>query len=204
MKFRFPELPYSYNALEVCIDAETLDIHYNKHHRKYYDKFVEALNHSKPHEDSLEAIFAHISQYETVVRNNGGGFYNHNVFWESMTPHFKNCEGPLLAAIEKKWGSMEIFQKKFSDIASALFASGWVWLIADENNQLQIVETKNHDNPLMDICETKGHPLLVLDVWEHAYYLRYKNERPGFISKWWNIVNWKYAEDKYASFSVTL
>lgn len=199
MNLIFPELPYAYNALEECIDAETMTIHYNKHHRGYYDKFMKAIaQHPNGSTDSLEQIFAEISLYDVSIRNNGGGFYNHNIFWNSMTPNARDCQGDLHSAIIKKWGSMENLKTEFSDKAKAFFASGWLWLMIDQQNELQIVETKGHDNPLMDICETRGQPLLVLDVWEHAYYLRYRNERDRFISSWWNIVNWKYAEDKYS------
>lgn len=198
MQFKFPELPYSYSALESCIDAETLDIHYNKHHRKYFEKFIEGLDHNNSEaEGSIEEIFANVSAYDSVIRNNGGGYYNHTFFWNCMTPKYRECQGNLKTAIEKKWKSMENFEKKFSEVATNLFASGWVWLIVDEQHQLQIIETHGHDNPLMDICETRGRPILVLDVWEHAYYLRYKNERAGFINKWWSVVNWKFAEEKY-------
>lgn len=199
MKLQFPELPYSYSALEACIDAQTMDIHYNKHHRKYFEKFIAGLDEVNTENiDSIEEIFANVSKYDSVIRNNGGGFYNHNLFWKSMTPNYRDCAGPLRLAIEKKWKSMEFFEKKFSEIAVDLFASGWVWLIVDEHHELQIIKTKNHDNPLMDVSESKGHPLLVLDVWEHAYYLRYKNDRANFINTWWDVVNWKNAEERFA------
>lgn len=200
MKFQFPELPYALNALDACIDAQTMDLHYNKHHRKYYEKFMEAIEHADTNGiETLEQLFSTISKYEPAVKNNGGGLYNHAFFWNSMTPNYRDCIGALRTAIEKKWKTMEGFEKKFSDTAVNLFASGWVWLILDEKKELQIIETHNHENPLMDVCPIRGKPLLVLDVWEHAYYLRYKNERAGFVQAWWDVVNWKHAEDKYAA-----
>ncbi len=196
MNIRFPELPYSYNALEKCIDAQTLDIHYNKHHRKYFEKFQDAMAGVEG-PDTLEQIFANVSMYDPAIRNNGGGLYNHTFFWDSMTPTFKECSGPLKSAIEKKFKNMDEFKKKFSEMAMGVFGSGWAWLILDDKHELQIIKTPNQDNPLMDICETKGQPLLTLDVWEHAYYLRYKNERKGFIDHWWDVVNWKKVEERF-------
>jgi Fe-Mn family superoxide dismutase len=198
MKIQFQELPYPLNSLNECIDAQTMDLHYNKHHRKYYEKFMEAIeNINTDGIETLEQFFSHISQYEIPLRNNGGGLYNHTFFWNSMTPNYRDCLGELRFAIEKKWKTMEAFENKFSSSAIDLFASGWVWLIVDEKKELQIVKTANHDNPLMDVCPTKGWPLLVLDVWEHAYYLRYKNDRGSFVQAWWDVVNWKHAEDRY-------
>ena len=198
MKIKFPELPYALNALDECIDAQTMDLHYHKHHRKYYENFMAAIDHIDTHEiETLEQLFSTISKYDHDVKNNGGGLYNHSFFWNSMTPNYRDCIGALRDAIEKKWKSMEGFEKKFSEAAVGLFASGWVWLILDEKHELQIIKTPNHDNPLMDTCADRGQPLLVLDVWEHAYYLRYKNERAGFVQAWWDIVNWKHAEDRY-------
>ncbi|MGZ3788578.1 MAG: superoxide dismutase [Bacteriovorax sp.] len=194
MNIVFPELPYPYNALEKCIDAQTMDIHYNKHHRKYFEKFQEAMKNVTG-VDSLEHIFSSVSQYDPAIRNNGGGLYNHTFFWNSMTPNFRECNGALKVAIEKKYGTMDEFKKKFSETAMGVFGSGWVWLILDSSHQLQIVPTHNHDNPLMDVCEFRGQPLLTLDLWEHAYYLRYKSDRKSFIDNWWGVVNWKYAED---------
>lgn len=200
MKIQFPELPYGLNALGECIDAQTMDLHYNKHHRKYYEDLMESMQHANIDGiDTLEQLFTIVSKYEPAIRNNGGGLYNHTLFWNSMTPNYRDCTGALRGAIEKKWKTMEEFEKKFSTAAIELFACGWVWLILDEKQELQIIKTSNHDNPLMDVCPTRGQPLLVLDVWEHAYYLRYKNERAGFVHAWWDVVNWKYVEDKYAA-----
>ncbi|MDO9182301.1 MAG: superoxide dismutase [Bacteriovorax sp.] len=200
MKIQFPDLPYAINSLDECIDSQTMDLHYNKHHRGYYEKFITAIEKVNTEEiENLEQLFKNISIYEPSIRNNGGGLYNHSFFWNCMTPDYRDCTGTLRVAIEKKWKTMAGFEKSFSDVASNHFASGWAWLIVDNNRELQIVETANHDNPLMDVCPTKGFPILVLDVWEHAYYLRYKNERSAFINAWWDIVNWKHAEERYAT-----
>lgn len=201
MKIQFPELPYATNALDDCIDAQTMDIHYNKHHRKYYDNLMGALERTNTEDiENLEQLFTRMSKYEVAIKNNGGGVYNHNFFWNSMTPNYRDCSGPLRAAIEKKWKSMEGFEKNFSESATSLFGSGWMWLILDDKQELQIAGTPNQDNPLMDISPVKGKPILVLDVWEHAYYLRYKNERNRFVQSWWDVVNWKNAEEKYNSY----
>jgi Fe-Mn family superoxide dismutase len=200
MKIQFPELPYALNSLDQWIDTQTMDLHYNKHQRKYFEKLMEAAEHSTIElPETFEQLFSKISTYEIAIKNNGGGLYNHTLFWNSMTPNYRDCIGPLREAIEKKWKTFEAFEKSFTEAAVNLFASGWVWLILDENKELQIAKTANHDNPLMDFNPVKGRPLLVLDVWEHAYYLRYKNERPKFIDAWWDVVNWKYAEDRFAA-----
>ena len=198
--FVFPELGYSYDALEPYIDARTMEFHYTKHHRGYFDKFVAAINDSPLEKMELEDIFAEISQHSGVVRNNGGGFFNHNLFWEVMSPSGKENESlQIHQDIEKQFGSMDSFKDLFSQAAASRFGSGWAWLFVDETGKLKIGSTANQDNPLMDVSEIRGMPVLGLDVWEHAYYLKYQNRRPDYITAFWSVVNWKVVNEKYKS-----
>lgn len=202
----FPPLPYPLDALEPFMDMETMNIHYNKHHHHYFEKFIEHIKKNNLISDcSLEQILIDQSHIDKEIRHQGGGFYNHCLFWESMTPQptkkvdlsQKLLSSDLLfGAINNKWGDINNFKQEFTKKSLELFGSGWVWLISDENNQLEIVQTENQDNPLMKVGGKNGKPLLVLDLWEHAYYLKYKNERDKYIEEWWKVVNWRSAHNK--------
>jgi len=193
-------LPYAYNALEPFIDAMTMEIHYTKHAAGYTKNLNDACVAEKVDikTTSITDLLASISKYSTKMRNNAGGHYNHELFWQSMQPAPATIPtGQFLKEIEKSFGSFADLQKAFAEAAKNRFGSGWAWLIVNEKGQLAICSTPNQDNPLMDLAETKGYPLLGLDVWEHAYYLKYQNKRPDYISNWWNLVNWKFVEDRF-------
>ena len=199
MSFTFPELPYDYAALEPVIDSETMHLHYDKHHKGYFDKFTAAIEGTELEDQSFEEIFANISSASNAVRNNGGGFYNHVIYWRSMSPNGGGKPtGELAEAIEKTFGSFDEFKDKFKEAATGQFGSGWAWLIVDDAGNLAITNTANQDNPLMDVTEAQGTPILGCDVWEHAYYLNYNNRRPDYIDAWWKVVNWDYAAEQYA------
>jgi Fe-Mn family superoxide dismutase len=183
-------LPYAYNALEPSIDALTMEIHYTKHHATYVKNVNEAVKAEKLSYKDEKDFFAHASSLSAKVRNNAGGVWNHNFFWESMHPAAAaTLSAPLKAAIDKSFGSLEQFKEQFSKAALSQFGSGWAWLISDKGT-LKIVSTPNQDNPLMNDATVKGTPLLAIDVWEHAYYLKYQNKRNDYIAAWWNVVNW--------------
>ncbi|TRX62803.1 superoxide dismutase [Carboxylicivirga sp. M1479] len=186
----FPALPYEYNALEPHIDAETMEIHYDKHHRGYFKKFTAAIEGSSLETTSMPAIFAEVSKHGIGVRNNGGGYYNHMLFWESLSANGGEPSAKLLSHIIKNFKSLDGFKEQFFKAAKTQFGSGWAWLILDEQKKLKIVSTPNQDNPLMDIVAVRGIPLLTIDVWEHAYYLNYQNLRGDYINAFWNVVNW--------------
>lgn len=196
---QFKELPYAYDALEPYIDSTTMKVHYEKHHRGYYNKFINGIEkHEELQTMEMIDIFANISKYEPVIRNNGGGYWNHEFFWESMTPGGSEIpEGAFKDAFMKAFKSMDNFKKEFKDKALTLFGSGWVWLILNENKELQIVQTANQDNPLMDVAKIKGIPLLGLDVWEHAYYLKYQNNRGTYIDNFFNLIDWEKVNERY-------
>mgnify|MGYP000945521813 CR=1 FL=1 len=192
MAFTLPKLPYSYDGLEPNIDARTMEIHHTKHHAAYTAKFNDAINGTPLEGKSAEAIFANISSASPAVRNNGGGYFNHCLFWEVMSPNGGGKPtGELLDAINKAFGDFESFKEKFSTAAATRFGSGWAWLVKDNKGNLVVTSTANQDNPLMDTAEVKGTPILTIDVWEHAYYLKYQNLRPDYISAFWNVVNWE-------------
>ena len=198
MSFKFSELPYAYDALEPSIDARTMEIHYSKHHRAYFDKFVAAVTGTALEGKTMEEIFSTVSHHPAAVRNNGGGYYNHELFWNVMGPNAGGLPtGELAAAIDKTFGSFDLFKAQFGDAAANRFGSGWAWLIVGADKGLKIISTPNQDNPLMDNAEVKGTPILLLDVWEHAYYLKYQNRRPEYISAFWNVVNWKWVSSLY-------
>ena len=177
----FPELPYAYNALEPTIDAKTMEIHYSKHHKAYYTNFLAAIKETPAANLDIVSLFAEISKQPVAVRNNGGGYYNHMLFWENMSPTKTTPSAKLKAAIEKDFGSMDKFKEEFAGAAKKQFGSGWAWLVAGKDGQLFVSSTPNQDNPLMDVLEKKGTPLLCLDVWEHAYYLKYQNRRAEYV-----------------------
>lgn len=191
MSFELPNLPYAYNALEPHIDARTMEIHHSKHHAAYTNNLNNAIKGTDLEGKSIEAILANVSKLAPAVRNNGGGFYNHNLFWTVMSPDGGGKpSGDLGDAINKYFGSFDVFKEKFNTAAATRFGSGWAWLSKNEKGELVISSSPNQDNPLMDLSEVKGLPILGLDVWEHAYYLHYQNRRPDYISAFWNVVNW--------------
>ncbi|MCS6824697.1 MAG: superoxide dismutase [Cytophagaceae bacterium] len=199
MAFELPELPYTHDALEPHIDKLTMEIHHGKHHNAYVTNLNNAIKGTEWENKSIEEIMANVSKLSPAVRNNGGGHYNHSMFWKVIGPNGQGKpSGELAAAIEKKWGSFDKFKEEFTAAATTRFGSGWAWLILD-NGQLEICSTPNQDNPLMDIAEKKGYPLLGLDVWEHAYYLKYQNRRPEYIAAFWNVVNWEEVAKRFIS-----
>ncbi|WP_375584814.1 superoxide dismutase [Cyclobacterium xiamenense] len=199
MAFELPSLPYEKNALEPHIDAKTMEIHHGKHHNAYVTKLNDAMAGTDLASKSIEEIMQGISSASGAVRNNGGGHYNHSLFWTILSPNGGGAPtGDLAAAIDKKFGSFDKFKEEFSNAAATRFGSGWAWLSV-ANGELQVSSTPNQDNPLMDIAETKGTPILGLDVWEHAYYLNYQNRRPDYIAAFWNVVNWEEVAKKYAA-----
>jgi Fe-Mn family superoxide dismutase len=194
----FPALPYAYNALEPYIDARTMEIHYDKHHRAYYTNFVNATKGTPLEGMALEEIFSSVSKQSDAVRNNGGGYYNHLVFWNNLAaPGSSAPSDELTAAINKSFGSFDKFRETFNTAAKTRFGSGWAWLYLNADKSLAIGSTPNQDNPLMDVSPVKGKPLLTLDVWEHAYYLKYQNKRVDYVEAFWNVVNWKEVNDRY-------
>lgn len=196
----FPQLPYEYHVLEPYIDAMTMEIHYTKHHKAYFDNLQNAVKGTEMENLPFLELLNHISRYPTAVRNNGGGHYNHSLFWELLSPQGGGePTGELREAIVKKFNSFDEFKNLFSDAAKNRFGSGWSWLVVKADGGLSVTSTPNQDNPLMDVAECRGIPILGLDVWEHAYYLKYQNRRPDYIANFWNIVNWKKVEDNYAN-----
>jgi len=193
----FPELPYAYNALEPYIDAQTMELHYSKHHKGYFNNFMAAIKDTPAAQMDLKDLFAGISKQSMAIRNNAGGFYNHSLFWENMTPAKTNPSAKLNSAIDKSFGSMDKFKEEFGSAAKKHFGSGWAWLVAGNDGNLFVSDSLNQDNPLMDLTEKKGTPLLCLDVWEHAYYLHYQNRRPEYVDNFWNIVNWDTVSKRY-------
>lgn len=193
----FPALPYDYKALEPYIDAETMELHYSKHHRGYFKKFSAAIDNSSLETMSMRDVFAQVSQHGDAVRNNGGGYYNHMLFWENLSPDKSEPSARLLSHIVKNFKSFEAFKETFFKAAKTRFGSGWAWLILTEDRKLKITSTPNQDNPLMDDVETRGIPLMTIDVWEHAYYLNYQNRRGDYIEAFWNIVNWKVVSKRF-------
>jgi Fe-Mn family superoxide dismutase len=192
MSFKLPDLSYDYNALEPYIDGRTMEIHHSKHHAAYTANLNKAVEGSPLEGSSIEDIFAGVSGHSVAVRNNGGGFYNHNLFWSVLGPNGGGePAGELLAAINGSFGSFADFKSQFSTAAATRFGSGWAWLVQKSDGALVVNSTPNQDNPLMDLSEVQGTPLLALDVWEHAYYLKYQNRRPEYIEAFWNVVNWE-------------
>jgi Fe-Mn family superoxide dismutase len=195
-------LSYNYNALEPMIDAQTMEIHYSKHAAAYSTNLKDAVKAENVDPKlSLEEILANISSYSVKMRNNGGGHYNHELFWKSMKPKGEGMpSGKLLEAIEKEFGSFASFKTVFSDAAKNRFGSGWAWLIINDKKKLMVISTPNQDNPLMNVSDIKGFPILCLDVWEHAYYLKYQNKRVDYIENWWKIINWEYIQNRYEKY----
>lgn len=199
MKNLFPKLPYDFNALEPYLDARTVEIHYSKHHKGYFDKFIAAIENTDLNDQPLETILSNISQYPAAVRNNGGGFYNHNLYWQCMSPEgVRHPSGLLAEAINAHFESFSKFKETFSTLAANHFGAGFIWLSVVDG-RLEISATPNQDNPLMDTVTVQGTPILALDVWEHAYYLSYQNVRPDYIDAWWHLVDWEQVEINYLS-----
>ncbi|MCX6290887.1 MAG: superoxide dismutase [Bacteroidetes bacterium] len=189
-KFSLPALPYAYDALEPHIDKTTMEIHHTKHHQAYVNNLNKACEEGKI-DASLDDIIKNISKYPMAVRNNGGGHWNHSFFWKLMKANGGGApSGKVAEAINGSFGSFDEMKNKFNDAAKSRFGSGWAWLI-DKNGKLEIGSTPNQDNPLMDISDLKGKPILSVDVWEHAYYLKYQNKRADYVTAWWNLVNWE-------------
>lgn len=197
--FELPKLPYEYDALEPFIDKMTMEIHHSKHHNAYVTNLNNAIADKPEFEGkSLETIMAEISKYPTAVRNNGGGHYNHSLFWTIMKKGGGGVPTGVLAdEINAAFGSFEEFKKLFATAGATRFGSGWAWLSVS-GGKLVVSSTPNQDNPLMDVAEVKGTPILGLDVWEHAYYLKYQNKRPDYIENWWNLVNWDEVTRRFA------
>lgn len=199
MAFKLPDLPYAYDALEPHIDARTMEIHHGKHHAGYTNNLNAAIEGTALEDKSIIEILGNISNESTAVRNNGGGYYNHDLFWKVMGPNAGGVPGGELgAAINSAFGSFDAFKSEFSKAAATRFGSGWAWLVKNDSG-LVVCSTPNQDNPLMDIAEVKGTPILGLDVWEHAYYLHYQNRRPDYISSFWEVVNWNEVAARFAA-----
>ena len=200
MAFTRPDLPYAYDALEPHIDARTMEIHHTKHHAGYTNKLNNAIAGTELEKMKIEDILAHISKHSTAVRNNGGGYWNHKLFWEIMSPNGGGQPSERMnihKAITRDFGSFDKFKTEFANAAATRFGSGWAWLCVDKKDKLFITSTANQDNPLMDIADKKGTPILGLDVWEHAYYLNYQNRRPDYIGAFWNVINWEQVTKNY-------
>jgi Fe-Mn family superoxide dismutase len=199
MAFELPALPYAHDALEPHIDARTMEIHHGKHHAGYTNNLNAAIQGTDLENASIEDILAKAGSAGAAVRNNGGGYYNHNLFWTVMGPNGGGApSGELAQAIDRDFGSFDAFKEAFGKAAATRFGSGWAWLIV-AGGKLHVTSTPNQDNPLMDVAETKGTPILGLDVWEHAYYLNYQNRRPDYIGAFWNVVNWDRVAANYAA-----
>ncbi len=199
MTFVLPALPYASDALEPHIDKMTMEIHHGKHHQAYVDNLNKALAGTDGANASIEDIIKNISKYPMAVRNNGGGHYNHTLYWSIMSPNGGGAPtGELAKAIDAAFGSFDEFKKKFAEAGTTRFGSGWAWLCVKADGSLCVCSTPNQDNPLMDIAECPGTPILGMDVWEHAYYLKYQNKRPDYIGAFWNVINWPAVADRFA------
>ena len=198
MAFQLPDLPYAFDALEPHIDATTMQIHHDRHHAAYTTNLNGAIEGTDLDGKSIEDILANISAQSPAVRNNGGGFYNHNLFWEVMSPNGGGePSGALADAINKAFGSFDEFKAEFSKAAATRFGSGWAWLCAHADGSVSVCSTPNQDNPLMDVADCDGTPILGLDVWEHAYYLKYQNKRPDYVAAFFNVINWAKVSEKF-------
>jgi superoxide dismutase, Fe-Mn family len=202
MAFTLPALPYAHDALEPYIDKQTMEIHHGKHHQAYVDNLNKAIAGTEHENKSLEALIEGAGSISPAVRNNGGGHWNHTFFWNSLkNPGLLDVvnapSGKLADAINEAFGSFDDFKIKFAAAGTGRFGSGWIWLIIKKDGKLEITSTPNQDNPLMDVAETKGVPLLGVDVWEHAYYLKYQNKRPDYLAAIWNVIDWNRLEERY-------
>jgi len=198
MSFKLPDLNYDYKALEPYIDARTMEIHHSKHHAAYTNNLNNAVSGTALEGKQIEEIFSAISKHPVAVRNNGGGFYNHNLYWAIMAPDAGGePAGELASAIKGAFGSFQEFKTQFSTAAATRFGSGWAWLVKKSDGSLVVSSTPNQDNPLMDVADVKGVPILAIDVWEHAYYLKYQNRRPEYIEAFWNVINWEEVAKRF-------
>jgi len=198
MTFKLPELGYAYDALEPNIDAKTMEIHHTKHHQGYTNNLNKAIEGTGLEGKSIEDILTNLDLENGAVRNNGGGFYNHSLFWTVMSPENKGrLSGELKITIEETFGSFEKFKDKFAKAAATRFGSGWAWLCVHKGGKLEICSTANQDNPLMPNSICNGTPILALDVWEHAYYLKFQNRRPDYIQAFFNVINWNEVERRF-------
>lgn len=200
--YTLPALPYAYDALEPHIDMQTMQIHHDKHHQAYVTNLNKALESVKDAPATLEEILKSVSKFPMAVRNNGGGHWNHSLFWTLMRANAPSGnasapKGKLADAINSTFGSFDKFKEQFATAGKDRFGSGWAWLIVGADKKLAIISTPNQDNPLMDVAEVKGTPVLCLDVWEHAYYLKYQNKRADYVTAWWNVVNWEKAAELF-------
>jgi superoxide dismutase, Fe-Mn family len=199
MAFELPKLKYAFDALEPHIDAKTMEVHHDKHHAGYTSKLNAAIEGTDNEGKTIENILKNLDKSNSAVRNNGGGYYNHNLFWEIMSPDGGGKpEGELAQAIDSAFGSFESFKDEFSNAAATQFGSGWAWLCVHEGGKVEICSTPNQDNPLMPGVGCGGTPILGLDVWEHAYYLKYQNKRPEYIDAFFNVINWQEVSARYA------
>lgn len=197
LNFTQPKLKYNYSALEPYIDALTMEIHYTKHHAAYTNNLNAALEGGTFLEHSIEDLLTHISSHIPAIRNNGGGYYNHNLYWEIIASFNGSApKGKILAALNENFGSVDAFKESFNKAAIGRFGSGWAWLVK-RGNSLVVTSTPNQDNPLMDVAEVQGTPILGIDVWEHAYYLKYQNRRAEYVEAFWKIINWDEVERRF-------
>ncbi len=197
-KFELPQLPYAYDALEPYIDKMTMEIHHTKHHNAYVTNLNKAIEGTENEGKSLIEMFSNMSKLPAAVRNNGGGHWNHSLFWTLMKQNGgRKPNGKIAEAIDSNFGSFDEFKNKFSTAAATRFGSGWAWLLV-QDGKLVVSSTPNQDNPLMDVADVKGIPILGIDVWEHAYYLKYQNKRPDYIENWWNVVNWDKVNELFS------
>lgn len=198
--FELPQLPYAYDALEPHIDARTMEIHHTKHHNGYTTNLNNAIDGTELAGKKIKDILANVSKHGAAVRNNGGGFYNHSLFWTVMSPNGGGKpSGALAEAIDADLGGFDAFKDAFSKAAGTRFGSGWAWLLVGADGKLHVSSTPNQDNPLMDVADVKGTPILGLDVWEHAYYLNYQNRRPDYVQAFFSVVNWDEVSKRYAA-----
>jgi Fe-Mn family superoxide dismutase len=197
MSFELPKLDYAYDALEPHIDARTMEIHHTKHHAAYTSNLNAALDGTGYEGKKIEEVLANVDKLSIAVRNNGGGYYNHNLYWKVLTPGGSSePKGELKDAIVRDFGSVDAFKEAFSKAAATRFGSGWAWLVKN-NKGLVVGSTPNQDNPLMSVSEVKGVPILGIDVWEHAYYLNYQNRRPDYVEAFWKLINWDLVADYF-------
>lgn len=200
MAFQLSNLPYAYDALEPNIDAKTMEIHHSKHHNGYTTNLNAAIEGTELEGKTIENILINLDKSNAALRNNGGGFYNHNLFWEIMSPDGGGKPtGDLLDAIERDFGSFDEFKAKFSKAGATQFGSGWAWLVVQKGGKLEVCGTANQDNPLMPGIGCEGTPILAMDVWEHAYYLKYQNKRPDYIEAFFNVINWTEVSSRFAT-----
>jgi superoxide dismutase, Fe-Mn family len=199
MAFHLPALPYAHDALEPSIDKQTMEIHHGKHHQAYVDNLNKAVAGTENESKSLEDLLRNVGSLSPAIRNNGGGHWNHTFFWDTLAPHAGGTPtGALAEAINSTFGSFDALKEKVSTAGATRFGSGWAWLIV-KDGKLEVSSTPNQDNPLMDVAEVKGTPLLGIDVWEHAYYLKYQNRRPEYLTNIWNVINWAKVSERFAA-----